>query len=108
MIGNVNIDRGALSGVLSSSNRLSGSLNIGIDGRKYYTKEEINALLQDLAITVISADSYLEFPITGKSTSIYVDTSTNKAYRWDDENTKYFCVGSDYNDIDCINGGWDD
>ena len=107
MIGNINIDKGVLSGELSSGSRLNGVINLGMNARKYYTKEEIDALFHDLAETVISAETYLEFPITGKTTAVYIDTSANRVYRWDDENVKYYCIGSDYNEIDRIDGGWD-
>ena len=49
--------------------------------------------------------SYLQFPTIGKEGEIYIDTNNNKTYRWDDANIKYYCIGSDYNEIDIINGG---
>ena len=29
----------------------------------------------------------------------------NKIYRWDTTDMKYFCIGSNYDDIEVINGG---
>ena len=43
-----------------------------------------------------------ELPSVGTSGIRYVVKDENKTYRWDDTNMKYFCVGSDYNDIDVI------
>lgn len=51
------------------------------------------------------ANSYLEFPNIGNENNIYIDTNKNQPYRWDNENLKYYKVGSDYNDIKIINGG---
>lgn len=46
-----------------------------------------------------------EFPNIGSAVYLYIDTSENKIYRWDNELKKYYCTGSDYNDITVINGG---
>lgn len=46
-----------------------------------------------------------DLPSIGKALCLYVITSENKLYRWDDTDIKYYCVGSDYNDIKTINGG---
>lgn len=49
-------------------------------------------------------DSASAFPVTGKENVIYVDKSTNTIYRWDDANVKFYCIGSDYNSIEVIDG----
>lgn len=49
--------------------------------------------------------SIYEFPSTGKVRVLYIDTTNNRAYRWDDDETKYYCIGSDYSEIEIINGG---
>lgn len=49
--------------------------------------------------------TYLEFPSIGDSKILYIDAAANKSYRWDDENLKYFVVGSDYEQIKIIDGG---
>jgi hypothetical protein len=49
--------------------------------------------------------SKLEFPNVGNSAVVYLDRAANKAYRWDENNLKYYCVGSNYEDIKIINGG---
>lgn len=64
--------------------------------------EWLNSLKAD---SCLQFESLYEFPNLGESGVIYMDTSANKIYRWDSENRKYFCVGSDYSDIGVINGG---
>lgn len=54
---------------------------------------------------VVSKDTIYSFPTTGNEKNIYIATKTNETYRWDDENTKYYCIGSDYNNIEVINCG---
>ena len=46
-----------------------------------------------------------EFPPVGNELCLYIAENENKLYRWDDTTIKYYCVGSDYNDIKIINGG---
>jgi len=35
------------------------------------------------------------FPTIGKTNAIYVDTTTNAIYRWDDNNIKYYALAFD-------------
>lgn len=49
--------------------------------------------------------SIYEFPNRGNEGVLYTDTTENKAYRWDELAKKYYCVGSDYNQIKIIDGG---
>ena len=52
--------------------------------------------------------TYLEFPVvpnSGWENDIFLDTTNNKIYRWDTTDMKYFCIGSNYDDIEVINGG---
>lgn len=67
---------------------------------KYITEH-----LVDVEDTILVFPSSLQFPTIGKEGSIYIDTQTNKSYRWDDTNIKYYCIGSDYEDIQIINCG---
>lgn len=53
-------------------------------------------------------DTYLEFPSIPDSNyvnDIFLDVSENMIYRWDSQNLKYYCIGSDYRNIEVINGG---
>ena len=54
--------------------------------------------------SVFTAASLYDFPSVGNSTFLYVDQSRNKIYRWDPDNLKYYVVGSDYDDIEVVNG----
>lgn len=61
-------------------------------------------------ITAVSAqieeyDSFESFPDPGKAGHLYIDREANKIYRWDTALERYLCVGSDYNDIEVIDGG---
>lgn len=49
--------------------------------------------------------SRFEFPNVGREDVTYIDQEANKTYRWDNKARKYYCVGSDYNDIEVIDGG---
>ena len=49
--------------------------------------------------------SVYEFPNRGSVSALYIDINSNACYRWDEENSKYFCVGRDYTEIKIISGG---
>lgn len=54
---------------------------------------------------VVSVSTISEFPNVGNEACVYIATSENRAYRWDDTAVKYYCVGSDWRDIQMITGG---
>ena len=47
---------------------------------------------------VIPYASYTLFPPVGKPGAIYIDTTTNAIYRWDDNNVKYYALAFDPTD----------
>lgn len=63
--------------------------------------------LEDLGLVEAnqSYNSINEFPTVGKINVIYIDTSANTLYRWDDRDLKYYCVGSNSEEIEIIYGG---
>lgn len=64
--------------------------------------------LNDILDLLVERNSYAgikNFPSVGKTGNVYIDTLTNKSYRWDDTDIKYYCIGSDYNDINLITCG---
>ena len=64
--------------------------------------------LNDILDSLAERNSYAginNFPSVGKAGNVYIDTLTNKSYRWDDADIKYYCIGSDYNDINLITCG---
>lgn len=44
---------------------------------------------------ILPYKSYALFPTVGSSDSVYIDTSTNAIYRWDDANVKYYPLAFD-------------
>ena len=54
---------------------------------------------------IVTKNTIYSFPTIVDTYHIYVATKTNRTYRWDDENTKYYCVGSNYDEINVINCG---
>lgn len=55
---------------------------------------------------VLEFESFLNFPTTGKQNTLYIDTTNNKIYRWDDDNVKFYTVGSNYEDISFIDANF--
>ena len=43
-----------------------------------------------------------DLPNRGSSSTVYFVASEDACYRWDEEYSKYFCVGRDYNEIEVI------
>ncbi|MGE1061792.1 hypothetical protein NXG27_04010 [Megasphaera paucivorans] len=125
LVGNLTDDTASITGNIEENTSFDSSLgaitkgdkgdkgDIGPAGANAYaiakkngfigTESEWLASLH--ADSFFSYDSLYEFPNIGKFGVIYIDTGSNKTYRWDSENRKYFCVGSDYSDIGVINGG---
>ena len=60
----------------------------------------ITAKLKDIQYNSIG-----EFPNIGSENQIYVDKSTNLAYRFNLSTLTYIRLGSDWNDIEIIDGG---
>ena len=61
--------------------------------------------LDDILNSFMTKQQYegiINFPNIGDPECLYIDTLANKTYRWDDVNLKYYCIGSDYNDIELI------
>lgn len=64
----------------------------GLDEVLKYIKEYISENQR-----VIPYASYTLFPTVGDQYSIYIDTSTNAIYRWDDSKIKYYPLAFDVN-----------
>jgi hypothetical protein len=65
----------------------------------YELKEAIDEKIQ-------SYSTFSDFPSKGITNTLYMDLATNKTYRWNNDDSVYTQVGTDYNDIDVINGGF--
>lgn len=91
------------------ANSADANKYINLPGLETYT-EEIKKLIRQMInessddFEIVTADTYLEFPLIGNEDKLYIDSGANKTYRWDDTNLKYYCVGSDYDDISQIDG----
>lgn len=46
------------------------------------------------------------FPAVGEHNAIYIDENKNCTYIWNVDKLAYICVGSDYNNIEIINGNF--
>lgn len=66
---------------------------------------ELKNYISDSCDLIHQYNSIYEFPSTGDEKQLYLDVSTNRIYRWDNTAIKFYCVGSDYNNIEVINGG---
>lgn len=55
--------------------------------------------------SIVYKKSYLEFPLIGNSDNLYIDTSKQIIYRWDNTDLKYYKASQDFEDIQVINGG---
>lgn len=92
----------SMIGELSSGETMTGQLSSPI--LDYYTKQEANAKFA-LKDVVSVYETHFNFPNLGKDYVIYVATEENKTYRWDADDMRYYCVGSDYSEIKIIDGG---
>lgn len=73
------------------------------------TSEELkkyidNEIKKNTDSIVISEKTYLKFPTIGKTNAIYIDTTTNTIYRWNDDDLKYYIIVNNYENIDVIDG----
>lgn len=55
--------------------------------------------------TIVTKDTIYDFPSIGNENCIYIARTENKTYRWSEPDLLYYCIGSDYNNIEIINGG---
>jgi len=78
---------------------------VSLKGHLLKHVKEINRIEKELKGEVVRKETVYEFPNIGLEGRVYIDTTHNKIYRWDDIDKKYYCVGSDYNDIKVIDGG---
>lgn len=75
-------------------------------GLETYHQELIQYIQEQIAQardTVLEYPSSFQFPTTGKKNTIYIDVSSGKIFRWDNDNVKYYPL-NDYENIEVING----
>ena len=84
--------------VSAYSKRISG--NIGNNGT-------VNGDIQkaeNIYVKETEFNNRYEFPSIGKPNMIYVAKDENKTYRFNEDSLTYYCIGSDYNEIEVIQG----
>ena len=86
--GKVSVGGYSVSGSVNNSQDISGNVD---KAENIYVKE-------------IEFNNRYEFPSIGKENMIYVARDENRAYRFDEESLTYYCIGSDYNEIEVIQG----
>lgn len=59
---------------------------------------------ETVIIKELTFNNRFEFPSIGRSDLMYVATDENRVYRFDEESLTYYCIGSDYNEIEVIQG----
>ena len=83
-----NISAASVSGSLNADMGMSGSLNMA---ERVYEKE-------------VEFDNRFEFPSIGNDNMLYVAKDEHKIYIFDTNNLNYVVVGSDYSEIEMIQG----
>ena len=59
---------------------------------------------ENIYVKEIEFNNRYEFPSIGKENMIYVARDENKTYRFNEDSLTYYCIGSDYNEIEVIQG----
>ena len=84
--------------VSAYSKRISG--NIGNNGA---VSGDIQKA-ENIYVKETEFNNRYEFPSIGKDNIIYVAKDENKIYRFNEDSLTYYCIGSDYNEIEVIQG----
>ena len=79
--------------------------SVGVVSKAELLFQETQQLVEEYGFQVIQVVTFLEFPNMGKDHCLYIDQTANKTYRWNAEDLKYYCVGSDYEAIEIVDGG---
>ena len=82
------ISAASVSGSLNADTGMSGTLNMA---ERVYEKE-------------VEFDNRFEFPSIGNDNMLYVAKDEHKIYIFDTNNLNYVVVGSDYSEIEMIQG----
>ena len=78
------------------------------DGIKNYVTETLVDNDERTVEVKLKPQQYVSkyaFPNRGDKAVLYMDTTENRSYRWDEITGTYICIGADYNQIKIINGG---
>lgn len=83
--GRININTNVIGSAISTTN-IVGSTN---PATSIYVQQVIFS-------------TYADFPAVGESNKLYIDTSGEETYRYDEATSTYKCVGNDYNNVTAI------
>lgn len=50
----------------------------------------------------VQVNTRAELPNRGVASTVYIVADENASYRWDEANSKYFCIGRDYEELEII------
>ena len=88
-----------ISGSVSSvGKRISGGIN-----SNGYVEGSVEKA-ENIYVKETEFNNRYEFPSIGKPNMIYVAKDENKTYRFNEDSLTYYCIGSDYNEIEVIQG----
>lgn len=92
---------------MANTNPTKNQKYLSLAGMEHYT-DEVKKLIRKMIdessdFEIETADSYLHFPVVGNVNHIYIDTTDNATYRWNQDDLHYYCIGRDWENIDLIN-----
>lgn len=67
-------------------------------------KQRVQAL-EDAELSEVKVNTLFDLPEQGQVNIVYIVRRDNSAYRWDEASQNYICIGRDWMEINCINGG---
>lgn len=79
-----------ISGRISGAQKINAKLDVGVV-----------AGVQ----SVFQFNTKFDFPTLGTVNALYIATSENAAYRWNETDLHYYCIGRDYLELKIISGG---
>ncbi len=96
---------------MANTNPTKNQKYLSLAGMEHYT-DEVKKLIRKMIdessdFEIITESTYLEFPVIGNSNCIYIDSSANATYRWNDTDLHYYCVGRDYDNINLVDSSFD-
>lgn len=59
---------------------------------------------KSVIVKELTFNNRFEFPSIGKKDMLYIATDENKLYFFNEDSLTYYCIGSDYNEIEVIQG----
>lgn len=81
---------------------VNGTMNSAMCG---ITAKMSSVIIRNFSGEICNGKDIFDFPNRGNVHTLYIATEENACYRWDETNSKYFCIGRDYSEIEIIDGG---